>query len=147
MDSPRGFNPRGSPLCDRRGFTLVEAILSLVVLGVALVPLINLFYEGAERNKLAPLVVTSLLAAEKMEETIADRAIQGWTGFSASPSTYANADTTNFPGYQWKVELVNVQQGNFNQVVGSDTGYMKITVYVKRPDNQEHKLTSIVTDY
>ena len=82
-----------------------------------------------------------------MEETIADRAIQGWTGFSASPSTYANVDNTNFPGYQWKVELVNVQQGNFNQVVGSDTGYKQITVFVKRPDSQEHELTSIVTDY
>ncbi len=147
MDSPRGLNPRGSPLCDRRGFTLVEAILSLVVLGVALVPLINLFYEGAERNKLAPLVVASLLAAEMMEEVIAARAIQGWTGFSASPSTYANIDSTDFPGYQWKVEVATVQQDNFDQVVGSNTGFKKVTVFVKRPDNQEHKLTSIVTDY
>ncbi len=147
MDSPRGFNPRGSPLCDRRGFTLVEAILSLVVLGVALVPLINLFYEGAERNKLAPLVVASLLAAEKMEEVIADRALQGYSAFTASPTSYANIDSTDFPGYQWKVELVNVQRDNFDQVVGSDTGYKKITVFVKRPDNQEHKLRSIVTDY
>ncbi len=126
---------------------MVEAILSLVVLGVALVPLINLFYEGAERNKLAPLVVASLLAAEKMEETIAARAIDGFGTFAHSPTTYADVDATNFPGYQWKVDVVNVQQNNFNQVVGSNTGYKKITVFVKRPDNQDHELTSIVTDY
>ncbi len=147
MDSSRGFVLRASFLRNRRGFTLVEAVLSLVVLGVALVPMINLFYEGAERNKLVPQVVASLLAAEKMEESIASRALQGWTNFTVSSSAYSNVDTTNFPGYQWKVEMVNVQKNDFNQVVGSYTGYKRITVFVKRPDNEEHTLTTIVTDY
>lgn len=126
---------------------MVEVVLSLVVLGVALVPLIDLFYEGAERNKLVPQVVASMLAAEKMEEAIANRSLQGWTNFTVSPSNYTNIDSTNFPGYQWKVEVVNVQRNNFNQVVGSYTGYKRITVFVKRPDSQEHKLTTMVTDY
>ena len=129
------------------GFTLIEAILSLVVLGIALVPLMNLFAQAPERNKLVPQVVASLLGAEKMEETIANRALQGWASFTASPSAYANIDSTNFPGYQWKVEVVNVQRNDFNQVVGSSTGYKRITVFVKRPDGQEHKLVTMVTDY
>lgn len=137
-------------LGDRKGFTLVEAILSIVVLGVALVPLMNLFYQGAERNNLVPQVVAPLLAAEKMEEAIAARAgISGWAGFTVSPANYANV--VDFPGYQWRVQVDNVQKGNFNQVVGSSTGYKKITVFVKRPgdadDTQAYKLTTIVTDY
>lgn len=147
MDSSQSFIMKGLLRRSPRGFTMVEVVLSLVVLGVALVPLINLFYEGAERNKLVPQVVASLLAAEKMEESIASRALQGWTNFTVSPSNYSNIDSTNFPGYQWKVEVNNVQKGNFNQVVGSSTGYKRITVFVKRPDSQEHALTTIVTDY
>ncbi|MBI4491133.1 MAG: prepilin-type N-terminal cleavage/methylation domain-containing protein [Deltaproteobacteria bacterium] len=147
MDSSQSFVMKGFLRRSPRGFTMVEVVLSLVVLGVALVPLINLFYEGAERNKLVPQVVASLLAAEKMEESIASRALQGWTNFTVSPSNYSNIDSTNFPGYQWKVEVVNVQRNDFNQVVGSSTGYKRITVFVKRPDNEEHKLTTIVTDY
>jgi hypothetical protein len=133
---------------------MVEVVLSLVVLGVALVPLIDLFHEGAERNKLVPQVVASMLAAEKMEEAVADRALEGWANFAsgpddsaAFPTTYAAIDSTNFPNYQWKVEVVNVQQNNFNSVVGAYTGYKRITVFVKRPDSQEHTLTTIVTDY
>ena len=49
------------------GFTLVEAILTLVVLGAALVPLINLFAGAAERNPLPPEVIAAGLAASKME--------------------------------------------------------------------------------
>jgi hypothetical protein len=111
----------------------------------------NLFYQGAERTNLVPQVVAPLLAAEKMEEAVAARAISGWAGFTVSPGNYANVDGINFPGYQWRVQVDNVQQGNFNQVVGSSTGYKKITVYVKRPgdadDTQAYKLTTIVTDY
>jgi len=131
------------------GFTLVEAILSLVVLGIALVPLINLFAEGAERNKLPYEVVASSLAASKMEELIANRATQGWTSFTASPTAYQDVDVTNFPGYQWKVEVVKVQQSDFNSVLGAgaNTRYKRITVFVQKPDTTELKLVSIVTDY
>jgi len=147
MDLSQGFVPKGFLLRNRPGFTMVEVVLSLVVLGVALVPLIDLFHEGAERNKLVPQVVASMLAVEKMEEAVASRALLGWTNFTVSPTNYSNIDSTNFPGYQWKVEVVNVQQNNFNQVVGSYTGYKRVTVFVKRPDSQEHTLITIVTDY
>lgn len=131
------------------GFTLVEAILSLVVLGVALVPLVNLFEQAAERHALPDEVIASGLAAEKMEEVIANRALQGWTSFTASPTNYAAVDNTNFPNYQWKVEVVKVAQNDFKQVLGSgaNTRYKRVTVFVRKPDNQELKLVTIVTDY
>lgn len=132
---------------DDAGFTLVEAILSLVVLGIALVALMNLFAQAAERHTLPDEVVASGLAAAKMEEVIANRAVQGWAAFTASPTTYQVVDTTNFPNYQWMVEVVNVQKSNFNSVVGSNTGYKRITVFVKKPDATELKLVTIVTDY
>lgn len=139
----------GRRACGEAGFTLVEAILSLVVLGVALVPLINLFAQGAEDNRLPYEVVASGLAADKMEELVANRALEGWTSFTASPTNYQNVDATNFPGYQWKVEVVKVAQSNFNQDLGAgaNTRYKRVTVFVLKPDSTELKLVTVVTDY
>ena len=131
------------------GFTLVEAILSIVVLGIALVPLVNLFAQASERTHLPYEIVAAGIAAAKMEELIANRALQGWTSFTASPTTYQNVDSTNFPNYQWKVAVEKVAQNDFNQVLGSgaNTRYKRITAFVKKPDNQELTLVTIVTDY
>ena len=134
---------------NNRGFTLVETILALVVLGVALVPLINLFAHAGERDPLPQEVVAAGLAAAKMEELVANRALQGWESFTVSPTNYAAVDSTNFPDYQWMVEVVKVSQNDFNQVLGAgnSTRYKRITVFVKKPNTQELKLTTIVTDY
>jgi len=134
---------------NQAGFTLVETILALVVLGVALVPLINLFAHAGERDPLPQEVVAAGLAAAKMEEALANRALQGWGTFTASPTNYAAVDSTNFPGYQWKVEVVKVSQNDFNQVLGagSNTRYKRVTVWVKKPNTQELTLVSMMTDY
>jgi Tfp pilus assembly protein PilV len=139
----------GDPVRDEGGFTLVEAMLSIVILAVALVPLMNLFAHGAERNKLVPEVVAAGLATAKMEELLANRALQGWGAFSASPTSYQAVDTTSFPGYQWKVEVVKVAQNDFNQAlgVGANTRFKRITVFVQKPGGQELKLMTVVTDY
>lgn len=131
------------------GFTLLEAILSIVVLAIALVPLMNLFAQGAERNRLVYEVVAAGLAASKMEELVANRAQEGWSGFTASPTSYQAVDGTNFPGYQWKVEVVKVAQSDFNQVLGggSNTRFKRVTVFVLKPDGREIRLTTVVTDY
>lgn len=136
-------------LSSEAGFTLAEAILSVVVLGVALVPLVNLFARAAERNHLGYEIAAAGIAASKMEEVIANRALQGWTSFTDSPTNYQVVDGANFPNYKWKVEVVKVAQNDFNQVLGagSNTRYKRITVFVQKPDNQELKLVTIVTDY
>ncbi len=135
-------------LSTEAGFTLVEAVVSIVVLGLALVPLVNLFARAAERNHLGYEVTAAGIAASKMEELTANRALQGWTSFTASPTTYQVVDATNFPTYQWKVAVDTVAQNDFNQVVGAgSTPYKRITVFVKKPDNTELKLTTIVTNY
>lgn len=123
--------------------------MSVVVLGLALVPLVNLFARASERNHLGYEVTAAGIAASKMEELMANRALQGWTSFTASPTNYQVVDGTNFPTYQWKVEVVKVAQNDFTQVLGAgaNTRYKRVTVFVKKPDNQELKLVTIVTDY
>ena len=136
-------------LRNERGFTLIEAVVSVVVLGIALVPLVNLFYKAAERNHLPYEIVAGGIAAAKMEELVANRALQGWTSFTASPTNYQVVDSTNFPAYQWKVAVEKVAQNNFSQVLGSgaNTRYKRITVFVQKPDNQVLTLVTVVTDY
>lgn len=133
----------------QEGFTLVETILAITILAVALVPLMNLFAHGAEKNRLVYDVVAAGLAASKMEDLIANRALEGWTAFTASPTTYQAVDSTNFPGYQWKVAVDKVSQNDFNQVlgVGSNTRFKRVMVYLLKPDGREITLTTVVTDY
>lgn len=128
------------------GFTLVEVILSLVVLGIALVPLINLFGQAAERHTLPDEVIAGGLAAAKMEEAIARKALLGFASFTASQTTYTDVDSSNFPNYQWKDEVVNVAESDFN-LVSAGSKYKRVTVWVKKPDTEELKLFTVVTDY
>lgn len=146
-----GWRPR-APM-NNHGFTLVETILALIVLGIALVPLINFFAHAGERDPLPQDVVAAGLAAARMEELLANRALQGWETFpvptSLAPANWVDVDTTNFPNYQWKAEVVKVSQNDFNQTLGAggNTRYKRITVYVKKPNLQVLNLVSIVTDY
>lgn len=128
------------------GFTLVETILSLLVLGIALVPLINLFGQAAERHSLPDEVIAGGLAAAKMEEVITNRAVQGWASFTATPTAYTDVDSTNFPNYQWKVEVVEVAESDFT-LPAAGSKYKRVTVSVKKPDTQELKLVTVVTNY
>lgn len=128
------------------GFTLVEALLSLLILGIALVPLINLFGQAAERHTLPDEVIAGGLAAAKMEEVITNRAVQGWASFTATPTAYTDVDSTNFPNYQWKVKVDNVAESDFN-LVQAGSKYKRVTVFVKKPDTEELKLFTVVTDY
>lgn len=139
MNAQRAFSSQA-------GFTLVEAILSLVVLGIGLVAVVNLFAQAAERHTLPDEITAAGLAAAKMEEVIANKALQGWASFTASPTTYTVVDGTDFPNYQWMVEVVNVAENDFN-LVQAGSKYKRITVFVKKPDTEELKLVTVVTDY
>ena len=139
MNAQRAFSSQA-------GFTLVEAILSLVVLGIGLVAVVNLFAQAAERHTLPDEITAAGLAAAKMEDAIARRALLGWASFTASQTSYTDVDSSNFPNYQWKDEVVNVAESDFN-LTQAGSKYKRVTVYVKKPDNEELKLVTVVTDY
>ena len=93
---------RGSRLRDKRGFTLLEALMALLILGVALVPLLTSVNAGVrEQGRLGAHLDAVALAEARMSELSllpADslalylRTRQGW--FPAP-----------FQGYRWSALL------------------------------------------
>ncbi len=102
-ESPRlGYGGSGSvdmrpvfPLDDERGFTLLEVMASLAILGMGVLMVIQLFSGGlglarAARDHSGAV----LLAREKMSEALADNDLQ--TG---------STEGEDSRGFQWKVDV------------------------------------------
>jgi prepilin-type N-terminal cleavage/methylation domain-containing protein len=78
--SPRVATRRDEP--GRAGFTLLEVLVALVVLGTAVVIVLQLFSSGLRSIRASEeLAVASLKAEEKMSEILDDNALEpkAWT--------------------------------------------------------------------
>ncbi|MCD5401096.1 prepilin-type N-terminal cleavage/methylation domain-containing protein [candidate division NPL-UPA2 bacterium] len=68
-----------------RGFTLIEILVALAILGVVLVPLLSLFLQGARANRRAGMKTEAVVIAQgqmeglKAQGFVAVRAEQGGT--------------------------------------------------------------------
>ena len=57
-----------------RGFSLLEMVIVVIILGIALTPLLNFFAESARRSVSAEMLgVAHFLAIDKAEEILCDR--------------------------------------------------------------------------
>jgi Tfp pilus assembly protein PilV len=133
----------------RRGaFTLIEAVIALVVLGVAVPPMLVAVKDAAARR--ADLVLASRarwLAAERLEDILADRA-SATRGYAyVTPGHYpAEASVAGFPNFARSVSVVETGP-NF----APGTGLKTVTVSVSWRDGRGRPrtlhLSSVVTEY
>jgi Tfp pilus assembly protein PilV len=114
----------------RRGTTIIEIAICMMILGVALPPLVTAFADAA-RQSAQPVgsTIASLLAIEKMEQIVARR-YQGTDG-------YDNVTTVNFPnetpvtGFAGFNRSVTVNYVTSNIAAsGSDVGYKLVRITV-----------------
>lgn len=112
----------------RPAFTLIEAIIAMVILSVA-VPAMLLAIRTVHDKRAAPILSSRArwLAAEKLEDVIADRnsSTRGF-GYLISANYLSEPTIAGFPGFSRSVWLS--QTGADLQTPG--TGYMNITVTV-----------------
>lgn len=94
--------PRRSPRLDRRGFTLVEAVVALLILGLALTPMLGAVTAGVRaQGRLRAAHESVSLAEAKMNELalVPADSIAGYlrprSGWFAEP----------FGGYRWRALL------------------------------------------
>lgn len=133
----------------RRGFTLVEAIIAVVVLSIAMPPMLWALRE-AHASRIAPTRASTArwLAAEKLEDIIADRhsATRGYAYLL--PANYpVEPAVTGFPAFSRAVTLTETGP----DLVSAGSGYKKITVTitwaVAGAPAQSLSLSAVVTDY
>ncbi len=131
-----------------RAFTLVEAIVAVVVLAVAIPPMMVSVRDSAVR-RVDPLQASRArwLAAERLEDVIADRhaAARGWSYVVSS--NYATENSiAGFPGFSRSVSIRETGPA----LTGSGTGYKIVNVVVswKGPGgNRTLALAGVLTDY
>ncbi len=144
----------------RRGFTLIEAVLSALIVAVAMVPALRMLGSTAvDRRAHADLARGMALAQSLMGEIVQCKYSTGsvvtasrttWTelsdysGFSESPPT--SRDGTVIPGYTgWtrsaSVSFVTLLAPDTTSAI--DTGLRKIIVTVTSPDGKVYTLSAL----
>ena len=133
----------------RRAFTLIEAIIAIVVLSISVPPMFWAIRQ-AHINRVNPEMISRArwLATEKIEAIIADRhsTTRGYsylntTNYPAEPSI------TGFPGFTRSVSFAETGV----DLTTAASGYTKITVTVGWTDAtataRSLSINTVLTDY
>jgi Tfp pilus assembly protein PilV len=132
-----------------RAFSLIEAIIAIVVLSVAVPAMFWAVRDAADRRT-DPVMLNRArwLAAEKMEDVLADRANadRGY-GYVVAANYPAESPVAGFAGLSREVMVA--ERGP--DLVSAGTGYKVVTVRVTytsaRGAARTFELASVVTDY
>lgn len=134
---------------DARAFSLIEAIIAIVILSVAVPAMFWAVRDAAER-RVEPVMLNRArwLAAEKIEDILADRANTGrGYGHILAANYPAESPIVGFAGFSRQVTVV--ERGP--DLVGPGTGYKVVTVSVNytgpRGAARTFELAAVVTDY
>ena len=137
------------PIGHRRAFTLIEAIVCVVVMGVAFPPMLLAIREAGVR-RVAPVQASRArwLLQEQMEDIVADRhsATRGYA-YVVAGNYPEQATVAGFPGFS---RTVTVAETAVN-LVSAGSGYKRVTVTVSWRDTRGTirtlAVSTVITDY
>lgn len=133
----------------RRGFTLIEAISTIVILSIALPPMLWAIRDSHVR-RVNPMMSSKArwLAAEKLEDIVADRhsTTRGYAWLIAGNFPAENP-VSGFTGFSRTVSFAETGA----DLVTAGTGYKRATVTVSWTDatatSRSLALSTIITEY
>lgn len=117
------------------GFTLIEVIITLVVLSIAAIGVLTVFMTGM-KGSADPLLVNQAthLAQEKMDQVIGDRMNPARGYAYIIPANYpAEAPVVGFPAFNRSAAVFCVTAADLNTSTGAPpcgSGYTHVTVTV-----------------
>jgi prepilin-type N-terminal cleavage/methylation domain-containing protein len=132
-----------------RGFTLIEAIISIVVLSISVPPMFWAVRQ-AHINRVNPEMISRArwLATEKIESIIADRhsTTRGYA-YLVAINYPAESSIPGFPGFTRSVSFTETTVN----LSTAGTGYMNVTVTVSWTDAtatvRNLAVSTVLTDY
>ena len=133
-----------------KGFTLIETIITLVVLSIAAVGVLSVFTTGIKESA-NPLIVgqATQLAQERMDEAIA---LKKSGGFNAVVTI--NPGVPAFPAplnvFSWTRTVTCVTALDLNTATGAPpcaSGYAHVTVTVNQPVSGSVSVDTLLTNY
>lgn len=131
------------------GFTLIETIITLVVLSIAAMGVLSVFTTGM-KGSANPLIINQAisLAQEKMDEAIA---LRKSGGFNAVVPDAGGAFPAPYAAFSWARAVVCVTALDVNNDSGAPlpcaSGYARVTVTVTHALIGNVALDTLVTNY
>jgi len=115
---------------NKGGFTLIEIVITLVVLSIAALGVLSVFTVGISRST-DPLILNQAtqLAQEKMDSIVGDRQALGFSAITTAAYP-AEAAVTGFPNYSRSVNVICVAPADLNADAGCPQNYKQVTVTV-----------------
>jgi type II secretory pathway pseudopilin PulG len=127
---------------NKRGFTLIEIIVLVVLAGIIIPVIVVPFATGVRGSGKPEMVTTAMyLAHQKMEELMK---FDYSRTPDLTPGTYT-LPAAPISGYTWQW-VISYVDNNFN-ASGSDVGYKMIRVSVTDPQSSTYNVYSVVTNF
>ncbi len=126
----------------KRGVTLIELTISIVIVAICLIPIALMYQQAAQGGYVTRVMtVATLLAEEKMEETL----ILGYLGVNSVAST---AFPSPFTDYNYEVIINYVDPSDLDASVNPTvTDHKSVLVQVDRSGLETISLKSLLTNY
>ena len=130
---------------DKKGFTLIEIIVLIVMAGILLPAIIVPFVTGVKGSGKPEMVTTAMyLAHQRMEELMK----YNYCNAALAPTAATGlAPITGFATYQWEWSIYYVDNNFLNQDLVTDRGYKLIFVHVQDPMKNDYTVYSVVTRF
>ncbi|MGE0481419.1 MAG: prepilin-type N-terminal cleavage/methylation domain-containing protein [Phycisphaerae bacterium] len=131
----------------RRGLSLIEVVLALVILALALPPFALQVRAGAEAYVAARTQqILAALASERVTEVFADHALATrGHGYVTSAAYPRETDAGGRTGYVRDTTVVEVDPADF-ATPRAGTGVKRFRVWVRAPDGREMVVQSFVVN-
>lgn len=132
----------------RRGFTLVDTILMMLVVGIGVSGLMTYFISINRQAMNSNMTITaSVLAQERMDQVVAAKMYQGYNAIV--PANYPNENLTgNFAGYTRMTQIQEVNPADLTTAqAGSGLKRVDVTVQWGPAAAERVVLTTLVTQY
>lgn len=130
------------------GFTLVEAVITLVLISGGILGVLHLFEQNVRSaNNMEHTARASYLAQERLEQIVQDKEYLGFdTIVAVNYPTNENLTAQGFGGY---TRTVNILEVNANDLTSPapppGSGYKRITVSVQVAGGDTVTLTTLLT--
>lgn len=126
----------------KKGFSLIELIISIVIISIAALSIAFLYQQALTGSlEVRELTVATGLAKEKMEEVL----LSSFSGVDDIPETSFSAPFSN---YNYEVDVCYVQDTDLDTCVDpTTTDYKKVEILLSCDVNQLVSLKTLFTNY
>ncbi len=129
---------------DKKGFTLIEIIILIVMAGILLPAIIVPFVTGVRGSGKPEKVAAAMyLSHQKMEEFMKF----DYGNAALNPTALTAYALAPISGYEWQWEIMYVDNNFANPDLITNRGYKRILVRVRDPENDAYEIYSVVTNF